>query len=158
MLCTDIINKRRLEKYRSRVKSIKDIEVLIEAARAKQSPKSSRLSDMPRAQTIPDPNRISDDIVDLEKKKEKIEKINTEERIKIDLILEKMLELPENPKGPTNINLYYLIKCNYLNCDSWKTIAEKFFPGDDENLDSNITKLHKWNGQALAKFLKCQEK
>ena len=67
--------------------------------------------------------------------------------------------LPENPKGPMNSVLQDILRYRYIDDYPWKEIINLLCPDNDAFIDmteSNLRKLHKWNGQALLKFIKCQ--
>ena len=116
---------------------------------------------MPRSQNPSDDRKLK--LIDRKIQKEK--KLNDEkqleetEKVLLENIIENMSSLPENPKGPINSVLQDILRYRYLDAYPWEWIMKLIFSDDDDFIDkteSNLRKLHIWNGQALTKFRKCQ--
>ena len=161
MVCTEFIETQRLYDQMYRVQRIRQLQediALIDNILT--SPAGMKLSDMPRSQ-----NPFDKMTSLLSRKLEKEKKLNKEtkeeqtEKEILENIIEKISSLPENPKGPMNSVLQDILKYRYLDAYPWEWILKLIFPDDDDFIDktdSNLRKLHIWNGQALTKFKKCQ--
>lgn len=163
MLCTEFVEKKRLYKQMYRVREIRQLQEEIDnIAQMLQSPSGIKLTDMPRSQNPFDKvGSLISRKIEKEKKLNKLVKVAQEEKKVLESVIDRISTLSENPKGPMNSVLQDILRYRYIDDYPWKEIITLLFPGDGSFLDmteSNLRKLHKWNGQALAKFLKCQEK
>ena len=164
MVCTEFIETQRLYDQMHRVQRIRQLQediTLIE--NVLYNPKGMRLSDMPRSQNPSDDKTIK--LMDRKRKKEenlKIEqKQEQEEKIILESVIDDISLLPENPKGPINSVLQDVLRYRYIDGYLWEEMIKLMFSEDDAFVDrteSNLRKLHKWNGQALVKFIKCQQR
>ena len=163
MVCTELVDKKRLYKHKFRVREYRKLQEQIDnITQLLEKPSGMKLSDMPRSQNPFDKtgNLISIKM-DKENKQKSLKQLIERDQSQIESIIEKMSTLPENPKGPMNSELQDIIKFFFLYDYSWKEIITLLSPEDDGFIDmteSNLRKLHKWNGQALAKFIRCQER
>lgn len=164
MVCTEFVDKKRLYKQMYRVREIRKLqEEINNIAHMLQSPSGVKLSDMPRSQNPFDKvgNLISRKL-EKEKKMNELVKVAQREKVILEEVIDKISILPENPKGPMNSVLQDILRYRYIDDYPWKEISILLFPDEDDSFidmtESNLRKLHKWNGQALAKFLICQEK
>ena len=162
MVCTELVEKQRLYNQMYRVREIRQLQEEIDnIALVLGSPSGVKLSDMPRSQNPFDKvgNLISRKI-EKEKKMNKLIKKAQEEKIVLESIIENISSLPENPKGPMNSVLQDILRYRYIDDYPWKEIINLLFPDNEDAFidmtESNMRKLHKWNGQALVKFIKCQ--
>ena len=163
MLCTEFVEKKRLYKQMYRVREIRQLQEEIDnIAQMLQSPSGIKLTDMPRSQNPFDKvGSLISRKIEKEKKLNKLVKVAQEEKKVLESVIDRISVLSENPKGPMISVLQDILRYRYIDDYPWKEIITLLFPGDGSFLDmteSNLRKLHKWNGQALAKFLKCQEK
>lgn len=160
MVCTELVEKKRLYNQMYRVREIRQLQEEIDnIAQLLSSPSGAKLSDMPKSQNPFDKvgNLISRKI-EKEKKLEKLINKAKNEKIVLENVIEKIALLPESPKGPLNSVLQDILRYRYIDDYPWKDIVNLIFADKDEFLDadSNLRKVHKWNGQALVKFIKCQ--
>jgi hypothetical protein len=161
MACTEIIDKQRLYYQMYRVREIRKLQEEIDnISQMLGSPSGIKLSDMPRAQNPFDKigNLISRKM-EKEKKLEELVNIAQHEKVILENIINRISILPENPKGPMNSVLQDILRYRYIDDYPWKEIINLLCPDNDAFIDmteSNLRKLHKWNGQALLKFIKCQ--
>lgn len=161
MVCSDIVDKKKLEKHKSRRREFCKLEEAItNIDNVLKSPAGIKYSDMPRSQKPFDKvgNLLSVKL-EKEKRQKKLARIICEEQAIIESILDKMLNMPESPRGPMNTELRDVLRYFYIFDFNWEEILKIFCLGSDEfndNHDSNIRKLHRWHGWALSKFIKCQ--
>ena len=163
MVCTEFIETQRLYDQMYRVQRIRKLQediALIE--NILYNPSGMKLSDMPRSQNPSDDKTIK--LMDRKRNKEAKLKAEIqqeqEEKPKLESIIEDMSLLPENPKGPMISVLQDVLRYRYIDGYLWEEMIKLMFPDDDSFVDrteSNLRKLHKWNGQALVKFIKCQQ-
>ncbi len=164
MVCTELIETQRLYDQMYRVQRIRKLQediALLE--NILYNPSGMRLSDMPRSQNPSDDKKIKlmDRKTIKEKKLQQEKEIEEAEKIELEKIIEMMSFLPENPKGPMNSVLQDVLTYRYIDGYLWEEMVKLMFPEDDfftDKTDSNLRKLHKWNGQALIKFIKCQQR
>lgn len=164
MVCTELIETQRLYDQMYRVQRIRKLQediALLE--NILYNPSGMRLSDMPRSQNPSDDKTIK--LMDRKiKKEEKLKEelvAEQEEKPKLERIIDNISILPENPKGPMNSVLQDVLRYRYIDGYLWEEMVKMMFPEDDffeDKTDSNIRKLHYWNGQALIKFIKCQKR
>lgn len=162
MVCTELVDKQRLYNQMYRVREIRQLQEEIDnIALTLGSPSGVKLSDMPRSQNPFD--KVGSLIarkIEKEKKMNKLIKMAQEEKIVLESVIENISSLPENPKGPMNSVLQDILRYRYIDDYPWKEIISLLFPDNEDTFvdmtESNMRKLHKWNGQALVKFMKCQ--
>lgn len=159
MVCTELVEKKRLYNQMYRVREIRKLQEEIDnIALMLSSPAGVKLSDMPKSQKPFDKvgNLIARKI-EKEKKLNKLVFQAEEEKNILEDVIEKMTTLPENPKGPLNSVLQDILRYRYIDDYSWKDIVNLVFTEDEFiDVESNLRKVHKWNGLALVKFVKCQ--
>ena len=156
-----IIDKQRLYEQMYRVREIRKLQEEIDnISLALGSPGGVKLSDMPRSQKPFDKvTTLVSRKIEKEKKLDELMKIAKYEKMILEFIIDKISILPENPKGPMNSVLQDILRYRYIDDYPWKEIINLLCPDNDAFIDmteSNLRKLHKWNGQALVKFIKCQ--
>ena len=162
MVCTELVEKQRLYNQMYRVREIRQLQEEIDnIALALGSPSGVKLSDMPRSQNPFDKvGSLISRKIEKEKKMNKLIKKAQEEKIVLESVIENISSLPENPKGPMNSVLQDILRYRYIDDYPWKEIINLLFPDNEDAFidmtESNMRKLHKWNGQALVKFIKCQ--
>ena len=161
MTGTEIIDKQRLYDQMYRVREIRKLQEEIDnIALALGSPSGVKLSDMPRSQKPFDKvGTLVSRKIEKEKKLDELMKVAQYEKVILEYIINKISILPENPKGPMNSVLQDILRYRYIDDYPWKEIINLLCPDNDAFIDmteSNLRKLHKWNGQALLKFIKCQ--
>ena len=164
MVCTEFVETQRLYDQMYRVQRIRKLQediALLE--NILYSPSGMKLSDMPRSQNPSDDKTVK--LMDRKhKKEEKLKeesKLEQEEKCTLESVIEQMATLPENPKGPMNSVLQDVLRYRYIDGYLWEEMIKLMFSDDDSFIDrteSNLRKLHKWNGQALVKFVKCQQR
>ena len=160
MVCTEFIETQRLYDQMYRVLRIRqlqeDIDILDSILK---SPSGMKLSDMPRSQNPFDKlTSLMSRKLEKEKKLNKEKQSEQSEKAILEGVIESISLLPENPKGPMNSVLQDILRYRYLDAYPWEWILKLMFQDDDfiDNTENNLRKLHKWNGQALVKFKKCQ--
>lgn len=162
MVCTEFIETQRLYDQMHRVQRIRQLQediAIIE--NILYNPTGMKLSDMPRSQNPSDDKKtkLMDRKLQKEKKLNMEKEIEQAEKAVLESVIEKMSLLPENPKGPMNSVLQDVLIYRYIDGYLWEEMIKLMFPDEDSFIDkteSNLRKLHKWNGQALVKFMKCQ--
>lgn len=162
MVCTEFIETQRLYDQMHRVQRIRQLQediAIIE--NILYNPTGMKLSDMPRSQNPSDEKKtkLMDRKLQKEKKLNIEKKLEQAEKAVLESVIEKMSLLPENPKGPMNSVLQDVLIYRYIDGYLWEEMIKLMFPDEDSFIDkteSNLRKLHKWNGQALVKFMKCQ--
>lgn len=162
MVCTEFVETQRLYDQMYRVQRIRKLQEDISLLEnILYNPKGMRLSDMPRSQNPSDDKTTK--LMDRKLKKEEKLKVELKQEQEEKTILESVIDnislLPENPKGPINSVLQDVLRYRYIDGYLWEEMIKLMFPEDDAFVDrteSNLRKLHKWNGQALVKFIKCQ--
>ena len=160
-VCSNLVDKKKLEKHRARREEL--CELAIEISNLDDILKSvpgSKISDMPRSQNPTDRigNLLSDKL-EKEKRHSKLSAIICEEEAIIESIFDKMLELPERPKGPTNRQLRDVLRYFYIYCFGPEMIIKIFHLRDidfDDTKDNKVRNLYRWQEKALSKFIKCQ--
>ncbi len=160
MVCTELVEKKRLYNQMYRVREIRKLQEEIDnIAQMLSSPAGVRLSDMPKSQNPFDKvGNLIERKIEKEKKLNKLVTKAKSEKTILEEVIDKMALLPESPKGPLNSVLQDILRYRYIDDYSWKDIVNLVFIASDEfeDVDNNLRKVHKWNGQALVKFIKCQ--
>lgn len=160
MVCTELVEKKRLYNQMYRVREIRKLQEEIDnIAQMLSSPAGVRLSDMPKSQNPFDKvGNLIERKIEKEKKLNKLVTKAKSEKTILEEVIDKMALLPESPKGPLNSVLQDILRYRYIDDYSWKDIVNLVFIACDEfeDVDNNLRKVHKWNGQALVKFIKCQ--
>lgn len=162
MVCAEFVETQRLYDQMHRVQRIRKLQediAIIE--NILYNPTGMKLSDMPRSQNPSDDKKtkLMDRKLQKEKKLNMEKKLEQAEKAVLESVIEKMSLLPENPKGPMNSVLQDVLIYRYIDGYLWEEMIKLMFPDEDSFIDkteSNLRKLHKWNGQALVKFMKCQ--
>lgn len=164
MVCTEFVETQRLYDQMHRVQRIRKLQqdiAIIE--NVLYNPSGMKWSDMPRSQNPNDDKKtkLMDDKAYKEKKLDIEKRMEQVEKPVLEKIIEDISLLPENPKGPMNLVLQDVLRYRYLNGYEWEEIMKLMFPDNDAFIDmaeSNLRKLHIWNGKALMKFIKCQQR
>lgn len=162
MVCTELVEKKRLYDQMYRVREIRALQEEIDnIALALGSPSGVKLSDMPRSRNPFDKvGSLISRKLEKEKRMNKLIKKAQEEKNVLEDVIESISTLPENPKGPMNSVLQDILRYRYIDDYPWNEIINLLFPNNNDAIidttESNLRKLHKWNGQALVKFMKCQ--